>query len=120
MTKILIVEDEFRIAALLQRGLHKNGFETAIASEGRAAMNLLADDDFDLCLLDLGLPDVDGLEVLATARDRGFNKPVIIVTARDEPEIRASGFQTGANDYVTKPFRFRDLLDRIQDQLAIS
>ncbi|MEO0852780.1 MAG: response regulator [Cyanobacteria bacterium J06648_11] len=117
MTKILIVEDETRIASLLQRGLRKNGFQTTIASEGQVAVNLLADEDFDLCLLDLGLPDIDGLEVLAAARARGFDKPVIVVTARDEPEIRASGLRNGANDYVTKPFRFRELLDRIHDQL---
>lgn len=120
VTKILIVEDESRIASLLQRGLQKNGFETAIASEGKSAVSLLGEEEFDLCLLDLGLPDIDGLEVLAAARDRGYDKPVIIVSARDEPEVRASGFRYGADDYVTKPFRFRDLLDRIREQLTKS
>lgn len=117
MSTILIAEDETRIAAFLQKGLQKNGFTTAIAPDGQQAIDLARSGNFDLILLDLGLPIRDGWSVLHELRRLGLKRPIIVVTARDENQCRAAAVEFGANDYITKPFQFEELLRRIQAQL---
>lgn len=117
MSRILIVEDEERLAAFIDKGLRKQGFITAIAEDGEQALRMAEEQGFDLMLLDLGLPMMDGLTVLHELRSQGETRPIIIVTARKDDQDKASAFHTGATDYVTKPFRFSDLLERIQTHL---
>ena len=117
MSRILIVEDEPRIASFLEKGLRSNGFTTAVASKGREALDLLSTGDFDLLILDLGLPDVDGLDVLRRLRARDPAMPVVILTARDGLSDTVRGLEEGADDYVTKPFQFEELLARVRARL---
>ena len=95
MTRILIAEDEPRIASFLEKGLRANGFSTTIVADGRAAASLARDSDFDLLILDLGLPTLHGLDVLKELRGRGERLPVVILTARDEVDITVAGFAGG-------------------------
>lgn len=118
MCRILIAEDESRIAAFMEKGLRKNGFTTAVAEDGNKAVSMAQTGEFDLLLLDLGLPGKDGWAVLEELRHQGVQLPIIIVTARDEVKDRIAGFKGGANDYVTKPFQFKDLLNRVRFQLG--
>jgi len=117
MTQILIAEDEPRIASFLEKGLRSNGFTTAVADTGTRAALLLRQGSFDLLILDLGLPGKDGHQVLQELRHRGDRMPVIILTARDGVEDTVAGLDGGADDYVTKPFRFEELLARIRVRL---
>lgn len=118
MCQILIVEDEVRLAAFVDKGLKKQGFTTAIAEDGEQALQMTQEQTFDLILLDLGLPIVDGWTVLKELRDRGETHPIIIVTAHKDDRDKASALRTGATDFVTKPFRFSDLLKCIQTHLS--
>jgi DNA-binding response OmpR family regulator len=117
MSSILIVEDEARIASFIEKGLRANGFATTVVAQGLQALAMAGGDGFDLMILDLGLPDVDGLEVLRTLRRRGSHLPVVILTARDEVGDTVAGLESGADDYVTKPFRFEELLARVRVRL---
>ncbi|NEQ52071.1 MAG: response regulator transcription factor, partial [Leptolyngbya sp. SIO3F4] len=117
MKRILIAEDETRVAAFLDKGLKANGFTTAIATTGPEATAYALDGDFELIVLDLGLPGKDGLSVLEELRGQGCNIPIIILTARDDIKDKLTGFELGADDYVTKPFRFEELLARIRARL---
>ena len=117
MTRILIAEDEERIVSFLEKGLRANGYSTTVAPTGTDAVALARDDLFDLMILDLGLPGVDGHEVLRSIRHRGESLPVVILTARDGVEDTVQGFEGGADDYMTKPFRFEELLARIRVRL---
>ena len=117
MSRILIAEDEFRVATFVEKGLKSNGFTTAIAPTGHKAVTLALNDTFDLILLDLGLPGKDGLLVLEELRGQGCSAPVIILTARDDVQDKVNGFELGADDYVTKPFRFEELLARIRTRI---
>ena len=114
MTRILIAEDEARLAAFLEKGLQANGFTTTTVADGVAASALARDADFDLLILDLGLPGRDGMEVLRDLRGRGERLPVVILSARDET---VEGLELGADDYMTKPFRFDELLARVRVRL---
>jgi two-component system, OmpR family, response regulator QseB len=117
MNRILIVEDEPRIAAFIEKGLRSHGFTTSIAVDAQSATNMALSSGFDLMILDLGLPGKDGLDVLAEIRGQGENFPVIILTARDDIQDKVAGFEAGADDYVTKPFRFEELLVRVKARL---
>jgi DNA-binding response OmpR family regulator len=115
--RILIAEDEPRIASFLEKGLRSNGFTTAIAEDGEHAASMARDADFDLLILDLGLPNMDGHQVLKQIRARGERLPVIILTARQGVADTVQGLDRGADDYVTKPFVFDELLARVRARL---
>jgi len=117
MTRILIAEDEARIVAFLEKGLRASGYTTVAVSTGVDALALARDDSFDLLVLDLGLPGLDSHEVVRSMRSRGESMPVVILTARDGVEDTVAGLEGGADDYVTKPFRFEELLARIRLRL---
>ncbi|WP_009631382.1 response regulator transcription factor [Synechocystis sp. PCC 7509] len=118
MNRILIAEDETRLAAFIEKGLKKYGFFTAIAPDGTQALNMAQSGDFDLLLLDLGLPTLDGWTVLKQLRSQADNRPIIIVTAHADEKDRLMALAYGANDYVTKPFKFSELLERVQVHLS--
>jgi two-component system, OmpR family, copper resistance phosphate regulon response regulator CusR len=117
MNRILVAEDEPRIAAFLDKGLRANGFAVTVVDDGNDAFDLADSDDFDLLILDVGLPGRDGFAVLRDLRDRGRRLPVIILTARDSVEDTVAGLEGGADDYVPKPFRFDELLARVRVRL---
>lgn len=117
MTRILIAEDEARITAFLEKGLRANGFSTLVAGTGPLAAAMARDADFDLLILDLGLPGMDGQKVLRDIRSRGERLPVIILTARTGVEDTVAALDGGADDYLSKPFRFEELLARIRVRL---
>lgn len=117
MTRILIAEDEARIVSFLEKGLRAGGYSTVAVGTGTDALALARDDSFDLLLLDLGLPGIDGHQVLAKMRARGETMPVIILTASAGVDDTVRGLQGGADDYVAKPFRFEELLARIRLRL---
>ena len=117
MKRILIVEDEQRITSFLEKGLRANGFTTKVIDEGIEAAEIARDADFDLVILDLGLPGMDGQEVLKAIRRRKQRLPVIILTARGSVTDTVAGLDSGADDYVTKPFRFEELLARVRARL---
>ena len=117
MARILIVEDEDRIVSFLSKGLEANGHSTMAVGDGITAAAVARSADFDLMILDLGLPGQDGFAVLAEIRRRGERLPVIILTARDQTTDTVAGFEAGADDYVTKPFRFEELLARVRARL---
>ena len=116
---ILIVEDDEGIAAFLAKGLKAEGYATAVARDGDEALALAAAsaDNLDLVLLDLTLPGTDGLSVLRTWRAQRLGVPVIVLTARGETADKVRGLDTGADDYVTKPFAFEELLARVRAAL---
>lgn len=119
MKKILIVEDEENLSRLLELELNYENYETEIASNGQDALLLLLDNDYDLVLLDIMIPELSGLEVLRRLRRQHITTPVILLTARDEVHDKVSGLDLGANDYVTKPFQIEELLARIRAHLRM-
>ena len=120
MTHILIIENRTQITSFLEKGLKANGFTTTVATESEEALAIALDSQIDLVLLDLSLPGEDGLSLLQQLRGQGFAAPIIIVTARDDIQDKVTGFEWGADDYVTKPFRFQELLARIRARLRVS
>lgn len=117
MTRILIAEDEPGIASFLDKGLKAAGYSTLVVEDGRTAASAARDADFELLILDLGLPLMGGREVLSEIRGRGERLPVIILTARTGVTDRVAGLEGGADDYVTKPFSFEELLARVKARL---
>jgi two-component system copper resistance phosphate regulon response regulator CusR len=120
MTRILIVEDEPRIAAFVSRGLEAAGYETLVVEDGPEGLEAALRGDADLVLLDVGLPTVDGFELLRELRARGSAIPVIMLTARSSTRDTVTGLDAGANDYVPKPFTFEELLARVRSRLRES
>ncbi|WP_285729004.1 response regulator transcription factor [Nocardiopsis sp. ATB16-24] len=114
MSRILIVEDEERIASFVRKGLEASGFTTTVVDTGADAVDYAVTGGFDLMLLDLGLPDTDGFDVLRRVRAMGVDIPVVVLTARDGVRDTVTGLEIGADDYVTKPFRFEELLARVR------
>jgi two-component system, OmpR family, response regulator QseB len=117
MTQILIAEDEPRIAAFIMKGLKANGFTPTMATDAEETLNLILGNRFDLLILDLGLPGRDGMEVLQEIRGQGEQLPIIILSARDDLKNKVAGLESGADDYITKPFRFEELLARVRARL---
>src|SRR5580704_16404509 len=115
--KLLVVEDEARIAAFLEKGLTAHGYAVEWARNGAEALRLGAGPDIALVILDLKLPDLDGLEVLAGLRERGTAVPVVILSARGGVDDRVRGLELGADDYLAKPFAFEELLARVRARL---
>jgi len=120
MTRILIVEDEPNIASFVARGLQAAGYETQVIEDGAEALTAALRGDADLVLLDVGLPSMDGFEVLRELRSRGSAVPVIMLTARSSTRDTVEGLDSGANDYVPKPFTFDELLARVRSRLRES
>jgi two-component system copper resistance phosphate regulon response regulator CusR len=118
--RLLIVEDEPKTAAYLKKGLGENGFVTDLAHDGDQALDFTASAKYDLIVLDIMLPKRDGWSVLEALRARGNETPVICLTARDAVEDRVKGLQGGADDYLTKPFAFSELLARVRTVLRRS
>lgn len=112
--RILVVEDEPNLAGVMQRGLAGQSYQTLLAETGEDAMHLLRTEPFDLVLLDILLPDRDGHQVLAEIRRVRRDLPVIMVTARDDVASKIGALDHGADDYMTKPFNFDELLARIR------
>jgi len=112
--RILVIEDERRIADFLDRGLVSAGYAVDTVGSGRDALAAIHATDYDLLILDLMLPDMDGLEVLAKVRDRRISPPVLILSARGALEDRVKGLESGADDYLVKPFAFVELLARVR------
>jgi DNA-binding response OmpR family regulator len=117
VSRILIAEDEERIASFIERGLQASGYATKVARDGEEALSLARSGHFDLLLLDLNLPRQDGLDVLRALRDEGTAIPVVILTARSSVTELVTGFEGGADDYITKPFSFEELLVRLRARL---
>jgi DNA-binding response OmpR family regulator len=115
--RILIAEDEHGISSFLDGGFRAAGFATTVVEDGSSARALARTGEFDLMVLDLGLPTRDGLSVLEELRRQGKRLPVIILTARSELDDMVGGLDRGADDYVTKPFRFEELLARVRARL---
>lgn len=120
MSRILIAEDESRIAAFVEKGLRASGFAVTIAADGRAALAEAQTGQYDLMILDVGLPDRNGFEILETLRGEGNQIAVIVLTARDSAADTVRGLESGANDYMSKPFRFDELLARVRLRLKDS
>jgi two-component system response regulator QseB len=106
---LLIVEDDPRIAAVLVKGLAKQGHNAESVSTGSDALARIEAGGVDLLLLDLGLPDIDGLDVLRVLRDRGISLPAIVITSRSDPRDRAAALDLGVRDYIMKPFAWSDV-----------
>jgi DNA-binding response OmpR family regulator len=112
--RILVVEDESRIADFLSRGLVSAGYAVDVAATGGSAIDMIHSTDYDLVILDLGLPDVDGLTVLQKIRNRKVSPPVLILSARDAVDDRVKGLEGGADDYLVKPFAIQELRARLR------
>ena len=112
--KILVVEDSARMARSLKKGLTEESYAVDIASDGVTGLHMAKSGEYDLVLLDLNLPDMDGIGLVRELRRSRSDVPVIMVTARDDIRDRIEGLDSGADDYVTKPFSFEELLARIR------
>src|SRR5699024_3619341 len=112
--RILIAEDEARIARFMERGLTANGYATTVVEDGISALDLASAGEFDLLILDVGLPRMDGFQVLKALRGMDVQIPILMVTARTGVEDTVKGLEDGANDYIAKPFRFEELLARVK------
>ena len=112
--RVLVVEDESKVADALQEGLESEQYEVVVERTGEGAFFRSTTETFDLILLDLGLPGRDGLQILHTLRERGVETPVLVLTARDSLEDRVVGLDSGADDYLIKPFAFAELLARVR------
>ncbi len=117
MKRILIAEDEARIASFIEKGLRANAFTPTVVADGELALQHALTGEFDLLVLDIGLPTLDGFTVLRRLRAGGSEIPVVILTARDSLSDTVAGLEGGADDYVAKPFRFEELLARLRLRL---
>lgn len=118
--KILIVEDESKVAAFINKGLHTQNFESDIASSGLDALALFNTKNYDLVILDIGLPDMSGLNVCEHIRKSNQRIPILMLTAMGSLSDKLSGFEVGTNDYLVKPFDFMELLVRVKSLLQFS
>ena len=114
MARVMVVEDEHKVASALKEGLEGEGYDVVVEHSGEAALVRLKTDACDIILLDLLLPGRGGLEVLSTLREQGFETPVLILTARDTLDDRVTGLNSGADDYLVKPFAFVEVVARMR------
>jgi DNA-binding response OmpR family regulator len=112
--RVLVIEDEAKVASFISKGLEEEAYEVEVVYNGRDGLDRLTADRYDIVLLDLMIPEISGLEVLKTIRERGVNTPVLIITAKSSKEDVVRGLDTGSDDYLTKPFSFDELLARIR------
>jgi DNA-binding response OmpR family regulator len=112
--KVLVVEDQQRLGQFLERGLREATYTVRWVRTCKDALDALAESAYDVIVLDLGLPDGDGIDMLRQWRESGFNEPVLILSARDSLEDRIKGLNIGADDYLPKPFSFEELLARVR------
>lgn len=112
--KILIIEDEQKLSRVLQLELEYENYETGVADNGKDALRLIEEENWDLVLLDIMIPGLSGLEVLRRVRRFDEETPIVLLTARDEIHDKVSGLDLGADDYITKPFQIEELLARIR------
>lgn len=117
MSKVLIAEDADRISSFISKGLEAAGFITTTAASGDEALALIRTADFDLLILDIGLPGKDGYQVMDEIRGTGNNIPIIVLTARDSVDDTVASFDGGADDYMSKPFSFEELLVRVKRRI---
>jgi len=117
MARILILEDEQRIASFVSKGLRAEGHATTVVADGKDGLDHALSGDYDLMVLDIGLPRLDGFDVLDQLRSQGSRMPVIVLTARDSVSDTVSALEGGADDYMPKPFRFAELQARVRLRL---
>lgn len=114
MIRILIVEDDDKTAEYLSQGLEQAGFHTCRAADGLNGLSKAKAEPFDLAVVDIMLPKLDGLSMIGKIRDAGLNLPIVILSAKDSVEYKIQGLETGSDDYLAKPFSFAELLARVQ------
>jgi two-component system, OmpR family, response regulator len=112
--KILVVEDDRTVGQYVKRGLEEQRYHADLVADGMEGLRLASGGRYDLIVLDLRLPEMNGLEVLRTLRDRGNTTPVLVLTAQDAVDFKVQALRSGADDYVTKPFAFEELLARVE------
>ncbi len=112
--QILLIEDEPKIASFIQKGLNENGYELTIAYDGRSGLSMALNGDFEVIILDVMLPFVNGLDICKRLRTEGVRTPVLMLTALSSVDNIVTGLQHGADDYLAKPFRFKELIARVQ------
>lgn len=112
--RLLLVEDEPAAARLLAKGLRERAYAVDVASDGKTAMAHVGANDYDIIVLDLGLPDIDGVQICERLRRNHVTAPILMLTARDVMQSRIAGLDSGADDYMTKPFDFDELLARLR------
>jgi DNA-binding response OmpR family regulator len=112
--KILVVEDDRTVGQYVKRGLEEQSYHADLVDDGMEGLRLASGGRYDLIVLDLRLPEMNGLEVLRTLRDRGNTTPVLVLTAQDAVDFKVQALRSGADDYVTKPFAFEELLARVE------
>src|ERR1700743_458238 len=114
MANICLVEDESKVAAFICKGLEESGYQLQVAKDGAAAKSLLQSTDFDLLIMDVMLPDINGIELCRQIRQTNTKTPILMLTALDQIQNKVSGLKAGADDYLVKPFHFSELLARIE------
>ncbi len=115
--RILVVEDDKKVAGFIKKGLEEETYAVDVAVDGEEGFAMAEANQYDLIVLDLMLPKIDGLEVLTRCREKKINTPIILLTAKDSVEDKVTGLNKGADDYLTKPFAFSELLARIRSLL---
>jgi heavy metal response regulator len=112
--RILVVEDEKKVASFIQRGLEGEGFSVEVAYDGESGVEIGSQSSFDLILMDIMLPKMDGLQAIQALREKGVESPVLCLTAKDTVDDIVAGLDSGSDDYLTKPFAFAELLARVR------
>ncbi|MCE5195407.1 MAG: response regulator transcription factor [Nitrospiraceae bacterium] len=115
--RLLIIEDEQNLANILKRGFAENGFTVELSFDGEEGLYMAENYTYDAVLLDIMLPSIDGITILKTLRSKGYNTPILMLTAKGEVDDRIHGLNTGADDYIPKPFDFSELLARVRSAI---